>query len=260
MISATVLVKNGSRTLKAVLEALKAFPEVILADTGSTDQTLEIAKQFSNVKIFHVVFDGFGKTRNEIAKLASHDWILAIDCDEVLSLELQQELEALPLDCQSIYSLPFRNFYNGKHIRFAGWHPESHIRLYNRTKTSFAETKVHEGVLVNDLKVKKLRSPVDHYPYDTISDFLVKMERYSTLFAEEHRHKKRATPQSAFIHGFAAFVKSFFFKKGFLGGYEGFLISVYNAHTAYYKYLKLYHANNNACNSDVPQNRKRETH
>lgn len=90
-----------------------------------------------------------------------------------------------------------------------------------------------------------LKHPIHHYPYDSISDFLVKMERYSSLFAEQYCQKRKSSPLIALFHGCGAFVKSFFLKKGFLGGFEGFMISVYNGHTAFYKYLKLYQANKN---------------
>ena len=82
------------------------------------------------------------------------------------------------------------------------------------------------------------------------------MEHYSNLFAQQHHTRKRSSPLTAFIHGIGAFLKSYLLKKGILGGYEGFLISAYNGHTAFYKYLKLYHAN--ATCTYVPQSREGE--
>jgi len=250
MISVTVIVKNGERCLSRVLHALAVFDEVILFDTGSTDRTLEIARQFSNVKIVEKPFNGFGAAHNEAASHARHDWILSLDADEVASAPLIAELKALKLDPNCAYSLPFRNYFNGKWIRWCGWYPEKHLRLYNRKKTGFSEALVHEGVRLNDLKEVTLAHPVDHYPYTTLSDFLIKMERYSSLFAAQYKNKRAASPFTALIHGWGAFFKSYFLKRGFLGGYEGFVISFYNAHTAFYKYLKLYQINKcNPCSS-----------
>ncbi len=257
MISVTILVKNGQSRLGEVLNALKKFDEIILLDTGSTDQTLEIAKDFSNVAIHHAPLQGFGPTHNLAASLAKNDWILSIDDDEVVTPELAEEILSLNLNPDHLYTLPFFNFFNGKKIKWCGWYPEKHTRLYHRKKTGFTDAMVHEGVMTKNLQPITLRNPVHHHSYDSLSDFLTKMEHYSTLFAEQHRAKRKSSPLIALYHGVGGFLKSYFLKKGFMGGYEGFLISVYNGHTAFYKYLKLYHAN--ATRPHVPQSRDRET-
>lgn len=245
MITVVMIVKNGERSLAKVLESLKSFDEVILADTGSTDHTLSVAKDFSNVSLQQIPFEGFGKTRNRAACFAKNDWILSIDSDEIVTIELVEEIKNLSLDPECVYSLNFQNFFNDRRVKWCGWFPESHVRLYHKGKTAFNTSMVHEGVITIGLKIKKLRFFIHHTPYNSISDFLVKMERYSTLFAEQNRGQKRSSPFIAFYHGLGAFFKSFILKKGILGGYEGFLISCYNGHTAFYKYLKLYHLNAN---------------
>ncbi|NGX61995.1 MAG: hypothetical protein K940chlam9_01488 [Chlamydiae bacterium] len=242
-IAVTILVKNGERKLREVLSSLANFKEVLLYDTGSTDQTLEIGKSFSNVTIVERLFTGFGPDHNKAASLAKHDWILSLDSDEVLSVALAEEILSLSLDPTCVYSLPFENYYRGKKIRYCGWYPERHVRLYNKKTTQFDNAYLHERIQTGNLKEVALKKPLYHYSYDSISDFLVKMERYSSLFAQQYKGKRQASPWTAWIHGMGAFCKSYFLKKGFLGGYEGFLISSYNAHTAFYKYLKLYEAN-----------------
>lgn len=243
MISVTILVKNGERRLKKVLDALSRFDEVLLYDTGSSDSTLNIAQSYPNVIVYRKDFNGFGPCHNDAAELAKHDWILSIDADEVLSKELADEIIDLSLDPDCVYALPFYNYYNEKRIKWCGWYPEKHLRLYHKKRTSFSEAMVHEGIIQEGLRSVTLSHPVYHFPYDTISDFLTKMERYSSLFAEQYARKRKSSPAIAVIHGFAAFFKSFVLKKGFMGRYEGFLISAYNGHTAFYKYLKLYQAN-----------------
>jgi len=243
MITVTILVKDAERKLEEVLTSVRGFAEVILVDTGSTDATMKIARQFPNVRIFEREFIGFGLLRNYAATLATHDWILSLDGDEVLSDPLQQEILALQLREDVVYALPFHNYFNKKHIRTAGWYPERHVRLYHRKKCAFSEVQVHEKVERGQLRECCLRHPIQHYPYDTIADFLTKMQRYSHLFALQHVGKKSSSPWSAFYHGVGGFMKSYFIKRGVIGGYEGFLISLYNGHTAFYKYLKLYHLN-----------------
>lgn len=243
MFTICILTKNSERSLAATLVSLKRFPEVLLLDTGSTDRTLTIASQFPNVVIHEAPFTGFGELRNKAAALASHDWILALDSDEILSPLLQEELQALTPLPERIYEIEFRNYYNGKRILGCGWHPESHIRLYHRRRTHFSETAVHEGVITNKLNIQRLRHPIDHTPYRSISDFLAKMQLYSDLFAKEHRGVRQASFSTALVHAIAAFFKSYFLQRGLFLGAEGFIISSYNAATAFYKYLKLREAN-----------------
>jgi glycosyltransferase involved in cell wall biosynthesis len=213
---------------------------VIVLDTGSVDDTLEIAGEFPNVNIHHAEFKGFGPLHNEATALATCDWILSVDSDEVLTPELIREIQALLLDPNSVYSIPRDNYFNGKSIRCcAGWYPDPVVRLYNRRKTRFSNDAVHEKILREGLRVVALQHSLKHTPYRTISDFLEKMQKYSTLFAEQHRGKKRFSFLIALIHGTSAFIKNYIFKRGILGGKEGFIISLYNSQTAYYKYLKL---------------------
>lgn len=243
MISATILTKNSERHLKELLEALKTFDEVLLYDNGSKDGTMEIAKEYPNCHIVEGPFLGFGPTHNKVSSLAKNDWILSVDSDEIPTNELLEEIHRLDLDSGSIYSIPRKNLFNGKWIYTCGWWPDRVVRLYNRKSTSFTNALVHETVEKGSLKEVALQSPLKHYSYDTLSDFLKKMESYSTLFAEGRKGKTSSSPFKAVMHGWCAFLKSYILKRGFLQGYEGYLISKYNAQTAFWKYMKLYQLN-----------------
>ena len=243
MISVTILTKNSERHLDKVLEALQAFDEVVIYDTGSTDQTLCIARQYGNVKVYEGPFEGFGPTHNCASEKASHDWILSIDSDEIVSEELVKEIRSLQLEDRCVYSIWRKNLFNGKWIRWCGWYPDRVKRLYNRRSTSYNGAQVHESVITTGMQTISLKHPLIHYPYEDISDFLHKMQHYSHLFAKEHAGKKKSSLSRALIHGACAFFKSYIIKRGFMGGREGWVISLYNAHCAYYKYLKLWHEN-----------------
>jgi glycosyltransferase involved in cell wall biosynthesis len=240
MISATILTKNSQKTLATTLDSLQKFPEVLIFDSGSTDQTLDIARRYSNTKIIQGQFIGFGPTHNLATSFASRDWILSLDSDEILSPELIDEIFSLDLNPARVYQIDRKNYFNGKWIRWCGgWHPDPVLRLYHRKTTRFSDDAVHEKILIKDLQVHKLAHPILHTPYHTIDDFLNKMQMYSTLFAEQNKGKKSSSLFKALWHGWFAFLKSYFLKRGFLGGKEGFIISAYNGHTAFYKYLKL---------------------
>lgn len=242
-ISVTILTKNSQKYIKEVLSALQSFDEVLICDTGSKDQTMEHARQFSNVTVFERPFTGFGPTHNVASSLAKSDWILSVDSDEIVTPDLAEEILALSLKRGCVYSFPRHNEYRGKWIRWCGWHPDRQIRLYNRLDTHFSDAQVHEAVEVGNLKHIHLQSPLRHYSYANVSDFLEKMQTYSTLFALQNKGKKSSSLVKAIAHGLYTFLKSYILKRGFLGGAEGFEISVYNANTAFYKYLKLAEAN-----------------
>jgi glycosyltransferase involved in cell wall biosynthesis len=242
-ISVTVLTKNSQKYLLEVISALSMFDEVLVYDTGSHDQTLDIARQFPNVTLYERPFIGFGPTHNSASHLARNDWILSVDSDEIMTPSLSNEIQALHLEKGSVYSFPRHNEYRGKWIRWCGWHPDRQIRLYNRLDTQFTEAQVHEAVDARHLKEISLLSPLRHYSYDQAADFLNKMQSYSSLFALQYEGKKSSSLIKAIGHGFFAFFKSYILKRGFLGGREGFEISFYNGNTAFYKYLKLAEAN-----------------
>ena len=240
MISVHILTKNSGDTIAETLQSLVAFSEVVIYDNGSTDKTIEICEQFKNVKVHHGPFQGFGPMHNAAAAVGSNDWVLAIDSDEVVSRELADEILQLKLDPQCVYAIERDNYLNGKKIRFcAGWHPDWVIRLYHRKSTRFTDDQVHEKVITKNLRVLKLQNTIKHVPYRSMSDFLDKMQKYSTLFARQHQGKKESSVGKALVHGVVAFCKNYFLKRGFLGGREGYILSVYNAQTTYYKYLKL---------------------
>jgi len=239
MISVLILTKNSQQTIKKTLDSTHSFAEVILLDTGSSDATLQIAKEYPHVRIFTSPFIGFGRLRNLAASYARFDWLLALDSDEVLSSPLVEEIRQTCLDPSKVYSFPFLNFYKGRQVKCCGWHPESHIRLYNRKTTSFQEYEVHEGVRVDGLTVFSFTHQIHHFPYLSIDDFLRKMQHYTSLFAKQNKHKKKSSFLTAFLHGSGSFFKSYLLQRGIFYGSVGFIIATYNASTAFYKYLKL---------------------
>ena len=116
--------------MAATLDSLTCFPEVLIVDTGSTDATLEIAHRYPNVRLVEKPFQGFGKLHNLASQIASHDWILSIDSDEILSPELIEEILLLPLNSSEVYSLNRCNYFQGKWMKCcSGWYPDPVIRL-----------------------------------------------------------------------------------------------------------------------------------
>jgi glycosyltransferase involved in cell wall biosynthesis len=239
MISVTILTKNSQKYIEKILDSLRTFPEVVVLDSGSFDETLSLAKKYPNVRIHTHEFSGFGKAHNLATSLASHDWIFSLDSDEVPTAELIEEILSLTLDPKCVYSIWRKNIYRGKWIRGCGWYPDRVVRIYNRKATSFSNDAVHEKVLRDGLNVIDLKHPAEHVPYASTQDFLSKMRLYSELFAEQYSGKKSSSTSCALLHGIFAFLKSYLLKCGIFLGSQGFEISAYNGITAFYKYLAL---------------------
>lgn len=244
MISAVMIVKNGERYLERCLQSLAGFDEVVILDSGSTDGTLEIAARFPNVRVEQGEFVGFGPTKNRVAEMAKNDWILSIDSDEVLTPALAAEMLGLKADPNRVYRFARRSHYNGKFIRGCGWYPDRILRMYNRQRTGFNDNRVHESVQVKSgMAIADLKGEIEHYPYDSAASLVDKFQFYSTLFAEQNRGIRSSSPTKAVLHGLAAFVKGYILRRGIWDGYEGLNIALCQGLAAYFKYIKLYEAN-----------------
>ncbi len=243
-ISVTMITKDASCYLAESLTALQQFGEIIVLDNGSTDDTMDIARTFSNVQVYESPFIGFGPLKNLVASYARNDWILSVDSDEVFTEELVDEILSLSLNKSKVYAIIRDNYYNGKLMRCCGWENDRVDRLYHREEVRFNDKQVHESLIFpDDVTRVTLLYRFKHYTYCSSEELIAKMQYYSTLWARDFAGKKSASPTKAVLRSLFAFVKFYFFKKGFLNGYEGLLISVTNANNVFYKYIKLYEAN-----------------
>ncbi|RBQ29850.1 glycosyltransferase family 2 protein [Aliarcobacter vitoriensis] len=242
-ISVVVLAKNNEKTIDKTLKSLVGFDDVVVYDNGSTDKTMQIAKSFSNVNLVQGEFKGFGWTKNQASSFAKNDWILVIDSDEVVDSELLGELKNKVLDEKIVYKLNFKAFYKDIQVKYCGWNNQKIKRLYNKTITSYNSNDVHEDIIIDGLKIEELKGNVEHYSYHTISEFIIKADRYSTLFAQNNMGKKSSSPTKAFFNGMYSFIRTYIFKQGFRDGYVGLIISYSHMVTNFYKYIKLYELN-----------------
>jgi glycosyltransferase involved in cell wall biosynthesis len=240
-ISVTILTKNSEKYIADCINALKGFDEIIVIDNGSSDGTIDIVNSFSNVRLYKSKFIGFGPLKNLASSFASNNWILSIDSDEIITKDLSKELLELDLDKKTVYSILRDNHYKQKLINSSGWGNDWVKRLYNKQNVCFNSNLVHESLdIAANFKIKKLKNKFLHYTYDSPSELIQKMDKYSELWAQDHLGLKKSSPLIAVLKALIAFIKSYFLKKGFLQGYEGLLISVNNANNVFFKYIKLY--------------------
>lgn len=241
-ISCVIIAKDAEATLKMTLDSLCDFEDVVLYSNNSTDRTEQIATSYTNVNLIQGDFLGFGPTKNRAVTYAKNDWILSLDADEVLSEEFIQTIQGLTLQKNTLYSISRENYYKKRVVKYC-WGKDIIVRLYNKTQTSFTDKKVHESIITKTFEVKNIPALVKHYPYATITDFIVKLDRYSSIYAKDNVGKKSSSPLKAFFNGLFSFFKTYILKLGFLDGYAGLVIAFSHMATNFYKYIKLYELN-----------------
>jgi len=236
-ISIVIIVKDAQDSIEKCLQSVTAFDEVIVYLNDCSDNTRVIASTFDNTTIIDGYFDGFGSTKNRASSFAHNDWVLTLDSDEVISNELLEELKLIKLSINNIYNFHRLNHYKNKALNCCGWDNDFVLRLYNKTTTEYLDKKVHESLNPKDLEIYTFKNSIYHYPFKSITQLIKKADYYSELFAQNST--KESSIFKVIIHSKFMFFKSYILKRGFLYGYEGFLISFFNAFGSALKYLKL---------------------
>lgn len=241
-VSVVVIVKNGSAHLDELLSTTSEFGEVVIYDNGSTDDTELIAKKYSNVSWHSGPFYGFGETKNRAVCLAKNDWILSLDADEFVTQELKDGLKEFSFDERNVGLILRENLFLGKKVRHSGWGGDWLVRIFNRKKAQFNFSKVHESVVFDPaIKVSKISGAIRHYAVDDISQFLEKVNRYSSIRADSGLKPKH--PSIVLIKTVFAFFRTYFIRLGILDGWPGLVIAVSNANGVFWKYMKAYALN-----------------
>ncbi|TGN10527.1 glycosyltransferase family 2 protein [Leptospira ilyithenensis] len=248
-LSATIITFNEEDNIVRTLEALGFIEDIVIVDSGSKDNTLElIRKNCPNARLFEREFDTYSDQKNFALSKTKEDWVLALDADEVVSPKLKEEIISLfgnDISRSDGYLIPRLTWYLGKWIRFGGFFPNYQLRLFRKDKGKFGGGLVHERVKLPS-KPLPLKHPLFHYSYKNISDHLGFIDRYSSLFAEEeHRKGKKSSVTWAVLKGsFKAFYM-YFIRMGIFDGKAGFVLAVLGFYYNFLKYLKLYEKNNN---------------
>ena len=241
-LSVVIITYNEEENIRACLESVKWAEEIVIVDAFSSDKTAEIAREFTS-KVFQNRWTNFSKQKNLALAKASNEWVLNIDADERATSELKQEILAiLNSERQSFdgYYIPIRNHYLGKWIRHCGWYPDYHLRLFRRGKGRFNERIIHESVVVEGRK-GYLKSDLRHYSYKDLSDHLSKIDKFSSLAAQEmFTHDKRARVFELLFRPLVKFIKMYLIKRGYLDGVYGLIISIMGSFYVFTKYLKLW--------------------
>lgn len=241
-VSVTVITKNEAANLAAALESVAWADEIVVVDAESGDETAAIARRFTD-RVTVRPWPGFPQQKNHAASLASHDWILSIDADERVSAALQQEIRALLANEPAArgYRVPRVTFALGRWIRTTDWYPDWQLRLYDRRRGRWDESRrVHEAVRL-DGEPGRLSGELEHLAYRDLSHHLQTIDRYTTLAAEEMAAAGRTASAAAVaVHPPLAFLRNYLLRGGVRDGAVGFVISSMNAWYVFLKYAKLW--------------------
>lgn len=210
---------NEEKDLYKTLDSVKNLAdEILVIDSGSIDRTIEIAQNYG-ARVINHSFSSFSDTRNFGNQESKGDWILSIEADVVVPLELVSEIrQAIESDKYSAYFIPRLNLIWGKPIHYTDWGPKDdcHIWLYQKGSGEW-KSLVHEEFITNK-SVGKLKNCLIHKNYETISEFIEKIDRYSDLAVKQ----KQSFPKWWYLRDF---FKRYFYKLGFLDGYHGLFLS-----------------------------------
>jgi glycosyltransferase involved in cell wall biosynthesis len=229
--------------------------EIVVLDSGSTDGTTDIARGMGAMVRVNADWQGFGIQKNRALEIAQYPWVLSMDADERVSPDLAREIRQVVAQGVDVaYEMPRLTQFCGHWIHHCGWTPDYVLRLFKRDAAQFSDDLVHERVLLRRGVPGRLTSPLLHYSYPTPSHYWRKLEHYSQAWAQQRFAKGQKTSMTrAGLAGVVAFLRSYFFRLGFLDGAMGFAVCTMQAQAAFGKYFALYCMNQkNDISSTLP--------
>lgn len=244
-IAVALIVKNEAQHLKACLETVHDWvDEIVVLDSGSTDNTKEIANQFTDKFFVNESWPGFGPQRRLAQSHVESDYVLWLDADERVTPELKDSILKAVSENKpdTIYQTARLSWVFGRYIRNCGWYPDRVLRLYPTKLTQYNDSLVHEKVEVTkDMKVDNLQGDLIHFTYNDMNHYLVKSAGYAKAWAEQREKKgKKSSISQGILHALGCFLKMYVIKAGFLDGKQGFLLSLLSAHSTFVKYADLW--------------------
>ncbi len=241
-LSVVIIAYNEERIIERTLKAISSLAsEIILVDSGSTDKTIETAKQYG-AQCHYQQWLGYAAQKNFALSLASQEWILSLDADEIVSQDLAKEitnlLNARDSQLRDGYHIPRLLYIGDAPLKHGGFYPDAQLRLFKKGKGKFVERKVHESVQVEG-SAGRLNSPLLHYSYTDFDHYASTLDRYAQLSAEEfysRQNRKRDSKETdsnhnmsswrtsklnELIHPIWTFSYRYFVRGGFLDGRTG---------------------------------------
>lgn len=242
-LSAVLITKNAGPEFGNCLQSLAFADEIVILDSGSTDDTRTVANNFGARVFQSDDWPGFGPQRQRAQRHAQGEWLFWIDADEVVSPELASSIQRAISRAQAkqVFAVKRLSWFFGRFIRHSGWYPDKVIRLYRRAEYNYDGAPVHEKVHCPGASVETLDGDLLHYTATNFADYMAKSVRYAEDWAEgRFRRGKKASLLSACAHSAGAFIRKYFLQRGFLDGRHGFLLAMITAYYVFNKYAALW--------------------
>jgi glycosyltransferase involved in cell wall biosynthesis len=241
MLSVIIPTYNEARNIAAAIASVRFADEIIVVDSYSTDETVALA-QAAGARVVQRVYDNPAAQKNWAIPQAKHNWVLLLDADERVTLELATEiLEKMQNSHDFAGFWIYRtNHFMGKQVQYSGWQHDKVIRLIQRDHCRYPDVLVHEEIVTNG-KIGFLNARLLHFTYHSLDDFLQKMNRYAEWQATTYDKKTgRITPFHLVIKPLFRFFKHYILQFGFLDGMVGFAVAVLMAYGVLMRYLRLW--------------------
>ncbi len=239
-ISAVILTKNEEKNIKRCIESLLWCNEIIIIDDYSEDKTLREIKNFK-VRVYkRHLNSNFAQQRNFGLSKANSDWVLFLDADEIITLELKREIIEVNFqtDDYNGFYIKRQDFFMGRQLKYG---ETGNIKLLRLGKINVGKWKrsVHEAWEIKG-RVGELKNPIYHYPHQTIREFVDDINFYSTIHARENRKTKSANIFYIITYPLGKFILNYFLKLGFLDGVEGFVMAMFMSLHSFLAWGKLW--------------------
>lgn len=238
-LSVCIIAKNEAASIRNCLESVKWADEIIVLDSGSTDETMAIAKEYTS-KVFSTDWQGFGIQKQRALELANSTWVLNLDADEIVSDELKQIiLAAITNNSVDGYKVPIQMYFYGKQLKYSS-SPKRHVRLFRRIGARFSNDIVHEKIILpKGSVVKKITTPILHNSFRDISHALSKINFYSSYSANIRINaNKKPSFLKAMLSSLWMFTRCYIIQRGFLDGKEGLMFAIFSAQGSWYRGIK----------------------
>ena len=241
-ISAVIITKNEAKNIeRCILSLQNVVDEILVLDNGSTDSTIEIAKNLG-ARVENTTWKGYSETKDLGNNLAKNNYILSIDADEALSEELQNQIINIKQSLRIDHAYQFNRLTNycGKWIKHCGWYPDTKLRIWSREAGKW-QGEIHEEIKLEPfVKVAHLKGDLLHYSYYNIEEHYKQADKFTTLTAKDAFEKgKKASFLKLVLAPLVKFMKAYIFQFGFLDGPMGFQVCRVSAYATFLKYKKL---------------------
>ncbi len=241
-LSAALIVKNSEAHIRECLESLKWADEIVILDGFSTDKTVDICREFTD-KVYQKEFTGFNEERQELLSRTANKWVFMVDSDMVIPKELFEEImKVMENPLCSGYNMRALTLLWGKPVKHSGWFAPGYLRLFNKEKGGYnTKLKYLDLFIVKEGETGVLKNHLVHYGYNSLKEYVDKVNRYTTLDAQDLNTKGvKFSLLKIILRPPAIFFNRYIYKLGFLDGMTGLIIAIFTTYTYIVSYLKLW--------------------